>query len=72
MIQRDESSSTINIPTVQQEFTVRVEVDANQGPSPEVVALKIADGLAWVEGCGHVDVSYLGSIDPPNSNEGNV
>jgi len=44
-------------------FVFDVVVDQN-APPPDVIGQKIADALQWVEGCGEVNVAYLGPMDP--------
>lgn len=57
MLQR--SNAPINV----QGFLVAVEMQADSHTSVEQVALRIAEGLAFLEGIGHVDVDALGQID---------
>lgn len=55
MIQRDESAGSFPA-TRTLCFEVRVEV-AENGPSAETVAAKLADALIWAEGCSPIDVT---------------
>lgn len=61
MLQRDEAGGSIHLSL--HAFILDVEV-ADNGPSSEVIINKICDALAWVEGCGAVNVGYLGPLDP--------
>lgn len=61
MLQRDEAGTPISLSN--QAFILDVEV-ADNGPSSEVIINKICDALAWVEGCGAVNVGYLGPLEP--------
>lgn len=61
MIQRDEVHGQ---PTVLSTHGFILDVQCDQhSPSPEVIGQKIADALAFVEGCGEVNVGYLGPMD---------
>jgi hypothetical protein len=44
-------------------FILDVAVDQT-APPPDVLGEKIADALQWIEGCGKVNVSYLGPMEP--------
>lgn len=55
MIQRDESAGSFPA-TRTLCFEVRVEV-AENGPSAETVAAKLADALIWAEGCNPIAVA---------------
>lgn len=57
MLQRGKDS-----PTSIQGYLVGVEVESNSPTTPEQIACRLADGLAWMEGVGHVDVESLGEI----------
>ncbi len=39
-----------------------ISVQAESRVDPEVVRLKLADTLKWVEGVGEVEVTYMGDI----------
>lgn len=45
-----------------QGYLIGVEVESDSPTTPEQVACRIADGLAWMEGIGHIDVESLGEI----------
>ena len=62
MLQRDEVGGTPQVLSVHG-FVFDVTVDQT-APSPEVIGQKIADALMWVEGCGEVNVGYLGPMEP--------
>ena len=63
MLQRDESgNSSPNILTTHG-FVFDVICDQN-APSADVIGQKVADALMWVEGCGEVNIGYLGPMDP--------
>ena len=64
MLRRSDNQNNI----VTQVFMVAVEV-AESGPSIEEIKLKLADSLAWVEGCGTVEVDELGKLDAYEDNE---
>ena len=49
-------------------FTVTVELEDSGRTTPEQVALRLADGLAYMEGVGGVDVNPLGKLDPSFDN----
>lgn len=61
MLRRSDNQTSV----VTQVFMVAVEV-AESGPSIEQIKLKLADSLAWVEGCGTVDVDELGKLEEVN------
>lgn len=54
-----------------QGFLVGVELVESQ-ITPEQVAAKLADSLAWTEGVGNVDVEQLGEIEIVDEQESNV
>ncbi len=61
MLQRDAVGAEPHILTVRA-YVVDVTVDQT-APTPEVLGQKIADALLWVEGCGEVNVGYLGPME---------
>lgn len=63
MLQRDESGAGTPIAAQAHGFIFDVEIQEN-GPSPERIVEKVADALMWVEGCGEVNVGYLGPMTP--------
>ena len=66
MIQRDEQNGQPSQITYHG-FILDVECDQH-APSHEVIAMKIADALAFVEGCGIVNVGYMGEMENPEEN----
>ena len=67
MLQRDELTG---IPSVLRNKAFILDVVCDQkAPSPDVIGMKLADALAWVEGCGEVNVGYLGEMEPELENE---
>lgn len=56
MLQRDDG------PTSTYGYLVAVEVAKGKG-DPAAVALRLAEGLTWMEGIGTVDVEQMGEIE---------
>ena len=50
-------------------YLVAVEIEEGGTTSPEQVALRIADGLTFMEDVGDVDVESLGQIECFNEQE---
>ena len=44
-------------------FLIAVEVSDQYGPSQETIAMKLADALGFVEGCGKVECDPLGKLE---------
>jgi hypothetical protein len=44
-------------------FLLGVEVEENGPTSPEQIAARLADSLAFMEGIGKVDVEVLGKVE---------
>jgi hypothetical protein len=61
MLQRSEKGEPMVLST--HGFILDVTVDQT-APDPEGIAQKIGDALMWVEGCGEVNVGYLGPMEP--------
>ncbi len=62
MLQRDESGASVPETLVAHGFIFDVECGA-KAPSPERIGEIIADALMWVEGCGKINVGYLGPME---------
>ena len=57
MITRNQST----MPATTHGFLLSVEISKGAAISPEQIAMRLADSLAFVEGIGHVDVKSLGA-----------
>jgi hypothetical protein len=55
-------------PTVHHGFIVTVELDPTR-TTPEQVALRLDEGLRWMEGTGIITVEQLGTIQIGDQNE---
>ena len=65
MIQRSETGE----PTILSVHGFILDVQCDQkAPSIEVIGEKIADALMHVEGCGQVNVGYLGPMEAEEEN----
>ena len=50
-------------------FLVCVEVSDQYGPTQDAIALKLADALGFVEGCGKVECDPLGKLETEEETE---
>lgn len=57
------SHNQANMPTTTHGYLISVEIAERRAMSPEQVAMRFSDALAFVEGIGTVDVDYLGEVD---------
>ena len=51
------------MPATTHGFLLSVAIYKGAAMSPEQIAMRLADSLAFIEGIGHVDVESLGEID---------
>jgi hypothetical protein len=68
MLQRDESGAVVPEDLIAHGFLLDVQC-GSKAPTPERIAEILADALMWVEGCGEVNVGYMGPMDPIDEEE---